>query len=119
MGASALQRLVEACDGALGAALLEGGVIVDRAPTTEGRFEVEVVGRELLGWLKDVACAADILTTGELSEVVLRGGEATVMLRHLDQRRSLLLILGSSASLGKGRHQLRLAAGAWLAAAAD
>lgn len=104
-----LREVVERTEGGV-AGLLMGfdGIPVDMyVRHTSLPVDVETVGMELSVILKDIRKAAEMLETGEATEVSIQAEHMTTVIRVLNEEYFVAMTLEPNANYGKARFLLR------------
>jgi predicted regulator of Ras-like GTPase activity (Roadblock/LC7/MglB family) len=109
---SILRDIVDACPGALGAALMgaDGIPIEEVAASGAGEGvadEVGVLGVEFGRILEEARKAAHAVDGGSLEELSVRMSRFQVVVRSVDAETYLVLALAPEGNAGKGRFLLR------------
>lgn len=112
MFSDTLREIVEGTDGGI-AGLLMGvdGIAIDSYARDESATDVDIqtVGIELSGVLKDIQRAAEQLETGGAHEIAIQAEKLTTLVRMLNAEYFVALTLRPDGNFGKGRFLLRLA----------
>ena len=104
-----LNKVVESCDGAVGAVVMGfDGDVVDSV-SADSAFDIETLGSEFSFVLSQVLTAAEILKVGALEEVTIRSEAVTLLVRPLSEERFVAIALQPSGNWSKGRFLLRQA----------
>mgnify|MGYP003406783696 CR=1 FL=1 len=108
-----LQKMIDACPGALGVALMgSDGIAVaeSQAPDPDLSVldgEVGAAGIEFGRILDEVRKASDALSGGRLEEVVVGLARFTLVFRAVDDELFLVVALAPGGNLGKARFLMR------------
>jgi predicted regulator of Ras-like GTPase activity (Roadblock/LC7/MglB family) len=113
----ALREVVDGTDGGV-AGLLMGydGIPVDSFTREDAELDVQTVGMELSGALKEIRRAAEQLDAGGAREVAIQAEKLLTIVRMLNNEYFVALAMKPDGNYGKGRFLLRLAAPKLLAA---
>jgi predicted regulator of Ras-like GTPase activity (Roadblock/LC7/MglB family) len=119
MFSDTLREIVEGTDGGI-AGLLMGvdGIAIDSYARDEGEIDIQTVGIELSGVLKDIQRASEQLETGGAHEIAIQAEKLTTLVRMLNAEYFVALTLRPDGNFGKGRFLLRLATPKFLEALA-
>lgn len=107
-----LQKMIDACPGALGIALMGS----DGIPVAEASVPAtDVDGSELVGGagvefgriLDEIRKASDALGGGRLEEAVIGLARFTLLFRSVDDELFVVVALAADANLGKARFLVR------------
>jgi len=105
-----LTKITQRMEGqALGAILMDKEGISVEKHGTGGGFDVETTAMEYSVILKDVFKAAEMINAGEVSEMIVRNQQFSILLRVLDKTYFVALFVKPGGSVGKGRFVLRWA----------
>ena len=110
---SILRSIVEECGGGLGAVLMGAdGIpieeyVTDRIPEGPLQEDVGSAGVEFSRILEEVRKAADALSGGPVSEMVVALARMNLVFRPIDGDTFLALVLASDGNLGKARYLIR------------
>ncbi|MBD3872752.1 MAG: roadblock/LC7 domain-containing protein [Acidobacteria bacterium] len=102
-----MQRLLEDCPGAQGAAIVDPDGIPVVVTPREG--SLETLGVELATILRDLAEAAREFQHGRLEQCSVFAEDAIIILTTITGGYFLVLVMGRDGLAGKGRFQSRLA----------
>jgi predicted regulator of Ras-like GTPase activity (Roadblock/LC7/MglB family) len=105
-----LQKMIDACPGALGIAMMGsvGIPVADIAgPDPEGADVVGGAGVEFGRILEEVRKASDALTAGRLEELIVGLARFTLVFRAVDDELFVVVALAPNGNLGKARFLLR------------
>jgi predicted regulator of Ras-like GTPase activity (Roadblock/LC7/MglB family) len=106
-----LKKVVDNVDGSIGSLIMGlDGIAVDTYLRDSQDVDITTIGMEFSFILTQVRKAGDILKIGGVDEVVIRAENLTLLVRMLTDEYFLAVMLGSSASFGKSRFLMRLAA---------
>ena len=113
----ALREVVDGTDGGV-AGLLMGydGIPVDSFTRDDAELDVQTVGMELSGALKEIRRASEQLDAGGAKEVAIQAEKLLTIIRMLNGEYFVALAMKPDGNFGKGRFLLRLAAPKLLAA---
>lgn len=113
----ALREVVDGTDGGV-AGLLMGydGIPVDSFTRDDAELDVQTVGMELSGALKEIRRASEQLDAGGAKEVAIQAEKLLTIVRMLNNEYFVALAMKPEGNYGKGRFLLRLAAPKLLAA---
>ncbi len=113
----ALREVVDGTDGGV-AGLLMGydGIPVDSFTRDDAELDVQTVGMELSGALKEIRRASEQLDAGGAREVAIQAEKLLTIVRMLNNEYFVALAMKPDGNYGKGRFLLRLAAPKLLAA---
>lgn len=106
----ALREIVDGTEGGI-AGLLMGvdGIAIESYARDEGGTDIQMVGVELSGVLKDIQRAAEQLETGGAHEIAIQAEKLTTLVRMLNGEYFVALTLRPDGNFGKGRFLMRLA----------
>ena len=102
-----MQRLLENCPGAQGAAIVDPDGIPVVVTPREG--SLETLGAELATILRDLAEAAREFQHGQLKQCSIFAENAIIILTTIAAGYFLILVMSRDGLAGKGRFQSRLA----------
>ena len=106
-----LQKMVDACPGVLGLALMGSDGIpvaeIEAAPAENGSEVVGGAGVEFGRILDEIRKASDAIGGGRLEEAVVALANFTLIFRGVDDELFLVLALAPNGNLGKARFLLR------------
>lgn len=105
-----LQKMIDACPGALGIALMgSDGIAVAEVAALGGETSEMVggAGVEFGRILEEVRKASDALAAGRLDEVVIGLARCTLLFRPVDAELFLVVALAAGGNLGKARFLMR------------
>lgn len=103
----AVRELLEKCPGSRGAAIVapDGMPVVVEPP----RYDMETLGAELAGIVKDMDQSGQELHHGKLQQFTVGAENAQVLLTTMTEGYFLLMVLDSDAVIGRARFACRLA----------
>lgn len=105
-----LEKMCRRSRGALGAVVIgEDGIIVERH-TADPAFDTELASVEYVGSCRDIRRAMDALEAGDVEEVSVVTEKNRMLLRGVSPGYYLILILGASGLIGRGRYEIKKAA---------
>ena len=110
---SILRSIVEECGGGLGAVLMGAdGIpieeyVTDRIPEGPLQEDIGSAGVEFSRILEEVRKAADALSGGSVSEMVVALARMNLVFRPIDGDTFLALVLANDGNLGKARYLIR------------
>jgi predicted regulator of Ras-like GTPase activity (Roadblock/LC7/MglB family) len=110
---SILRSIVEECGGGLGAVLMGAdGIpieeyVTDRIPEGPLQEDIGSAGVEFSRILEEVRKAADALSGGSVSEMVVALARMNLVFRPIDGDTFLALVLSNDGNLGKARYLIR------------
>ena len=108
-----LQEIVDACDGAIGAALLGvDGIPIQQVLSSHGpggmsSEDVATAGVEFGRILAETQKASDALEGGALSESIVVLTRFTFLFRIVDRDTFLVVVLAPDGNFGKARYLIR------------
>ena len=102
-----LQRIVEGCNGALGAILMGyDGIAVDQASGSDADVDLNLMGIEYSNIIKEIRQTAEVLENGHLDEISLKTDRCYIVIRHLTAEYFVALVLDRQGNFGQGRYLL-------------
>jgi predicted regulator of Ras-like GTPase activity (Roadblock/LC7/MglB family) len=106
-----LQQMIDGVEGSL-AGILMGfdGISVDAYTRKDVTTDIQVVGMELAHVISQVRRAAEMLSGGGLTEVILRAEKLTVIAHVLNAEYFVAGAYQPDANFGKARYYVRRAA---------
>ncbi|OIP64480.1 MAG: GTPase [Nitrospirae bacterium CG_4_9_14_3_um_filter_53_35] len=103
-----LKEVVCSVDGALGAVIMGmDGISVEEYLGDEN-LDLQLIGIELSGVVKEMNRAALSMDTGPMGEMMMVNREKTAIARKINEEYFVALILNGTGNLGKGRFKLRI-----------
>lgn len=106
-----LEELVSACDGALGAMLMDmDGIPLASYLTGDEDRDIEALGVEYGKILGEIVKASEVLDLGSLTDVTFNLDEVVVCMRLVTPEYFLVLLVLDSAIIGKARFVMKSAA---------
>ena len=103
-----LQKMIDACPGVLGIALMGGdGIPIAEIESEPGSDVVGGAGVEFGRILDEVRKGSDALGGGKLDEIMITLNRFTLIFRTVDDELFLVVALAADGNLGKARFLLR------------
>ena len=102
-----LEKIVNDCDGGIGAVLMGyDGIAIDQAGADESSLDLNLVGIEYSSVTKEVRNAADVLKIGELQEISVKTNNYYLIIHSLTDEYFVALIIERRGNFGQGRYLL-------------
>lgn len=103
-----LKGVVERTEGGVAGVVMGfDGIPVDYYATNAGGFDVEAVGAEFSGVLREIRKAAQMLEAGDAREVSIQAEKLTTVVRLLNDEYFVAVTLRPDGNVGKARYLLR------------
>lgn len=107
------EHLEEVCkvDGAVAASVMGfDGIAIDTVTPQDPGVDLSALLVEYTGILSQIRSAAEVLQTGQVSDVAIGTEKLTTLLRLINQEYFLVLAMRPEGNHGKGRYLLRVTA---------
>ena len=106
-----LQKIVEETPGARGAIIMGyDGIVIERYKARGSEdFDIDTVVTEFSFRFTELRKAAESLDLGTATDIVLKMERGTMLFRGLTEEYFIVMVLGHSGQMGRGRWKLRQA----------
>jgi predicted regulator of Ras-like GTPase activity (Roadblock/LC7/MglB family) len=109
--AEQIKNVVDNVNGGLGGLIMGlDGISLEHYLAGSNELDVETAGMEFSYILTQVRKAGEVLELGGVNEMVVKAEGITLLIRMLTDEYFLAIFLGSTASMGKTRFLMRVAA---------
>ena len=111
-----LRRIVEECDGGIGAMLMGyDGIPVDQYDTADTVTDLQMIAVEYANVLKEIRSMAEVLNLGDMEEVAIRTDRLQFLVRVITPEYFVAMTLHHDGNFGKARYLLTRETGNLLA----